>query len=84
MTGVRYDACWVSDSTNNPLPPRDLGRRAGWGETVVIILGLVFCVTWVVIFTQAYAVSRVEIEYGVLKTRIEKLEEELRNVRNSH
>lgn len=47
----------------------------------MIILGLVFLVTWVAILTQASAVSRVEIEYGVLKTRLEKLEEELRNGR---
>jgi len=47
----------------------------------VIILGLVLFIEWVVILSQAYAVSRVEIEYGVLKTRLEKLEEELRNGR---
>jgi len=43
----------------------------------VIILGLVFFITWIAILTQAFAVSRVEIEYGVLKTRLEKLEKEL-------
>lgn len=47
----------------------------------MIILGLVLFIEWVVILSQAYAVSRVEIEYGVLKTRLEKLEEELRNGR---
>ena len=48
----------------------------------MITFGLcLFFVTWLMLLTQAFAVSRVEIEYGVLKTRLEKLEEELRNGR---
>ena len=81
LTGVRYDPHRSTSRGVNPPSRRNRTYRSRPAEAVVIILGLVFLVTWVVILTQAYAVSRVEIEYGVLKTRLEKLEEELRNGR---
>jgi len=81
LTGVRYDLPWRGGRDSTTLLIRDLvnrpGQREARGMTILVAL-------FIIAALQGYNWSvnaRVEAEYGVLKTRLEKLEEELRNGR---